>query len=148
MTDQEIAEKAATRFNEGYNCAESVALAFQEAWGDREEIFPRMASAFGGGIGRQGSVCGALIGGLLALNLKHGRRSLADEKLPLYNLAAEFYRRFEETAGSTLCRELTGCDLTTEAGRRKFKEEKIHETRCSGLVSESCLILNRLLAEN
>ena len=71
-----------------YNCCQAVVIPFAESLGlDREVIF-RTAAQFGGGM-RRASVCGAVIGGLMALGLlEAGDRT-----------AVEFQRRFREQAG-------------------------------------------------
>jgi len=67
-----LCEKAVARFLEGYNCAQSVLLTMFEHWNDENELIPRIATGFGGGIGRCGSVCGALTGGVMALGIEYG----------------------------------------------------------------------------
>ena len=59
------AERAKTLFQQGYNCAQSVAVAFAPEMGLSEETAARLASAFGGGMGRMREVCGAVSGMLL-----------------------------------------------------------------------------------
>jgi len=67
-----LCEKAVTRFLQGYNCAQSVLSTMFEYWNGKNELIPKIATAFGGGIGRCGSVCGALTGGVMALGIKYG----------------------------------------------------------------------------
>ena len=45
-------EKAGALFLEGYNCAQSVVLAFADEMGIPKETAARIASSFGGGLGR------------------------------------------------------------------------------------------------
>ena len=67
-----FSEKAVSLFNEGFNCAESVLMSMQEFLG--LEMNPTVATGFGADIGRKGSVCGAVTGVILAINLKYGRK--------------------------------------------------------------------------
>ena len=53
-------EKAANNFREGYNCAQSVLLAFANQVGLKEDEALKLASSFGGGMGRLREVCGAV----------------------------------------------------------------------------------------
>ena len=53
-------EKAANNFRDGYNCAQSVLLAFADKIGLENEEALRLASSFGGGMGRLREVCGAV----------------------------------------------------------------------------------------
>ena len=54
--------KAAELFLGGYNCAQSVAVAFCDVTGLEEKFAARMVSSFGGGMGRIREVCGAVSG--------------------------------------------------------------------------------------
>ena len=68
INEEEASKIAASHFRDGYICAESVLMAMQEIW--HMEKRADIATAFGAGIGRQGSVCGAVTGGIIAINLK------------------------------------------------------------------------------
>jgi C_GCAxxG_C_C family probable redox protein len=76
----------------------------------------KAASAFGGGIGRMGSACGALIGGTMAFSLLYGRshedrqegyrsgRPKSGEKLAVLN--TKLAGKFKEEYGSFLCDDI------------------------------------------
>jgi C_GCAxxG_C_C family probable redox protein len=98
-----------------------VLLAVSQELGVKNEIIPRIASAFGGGMGGTGAVCGAVVGGLMAIGLEHGRDFESEDRLVAWGLAQEFRRRFEAEMGNIGCRELTGADLTTEEGRKAYR---------------------------
>ena len=89
--------------------------------GVKNEIIPRIASAFGGGMGGTGAVCGAVVGGLMAIGLEHGRDFEVEDRLGAWRLVPEFRRRFEAEMGHIGCRELTGADLTTDEGRKQYR---------------------------
>ena len=99
--------------------------------GVESPLIPRMASAFGGGMGGLGSVCGAVSGAMIAINLVHGRDEPWQPREQLYELARKVYRGFQEEMGSTICRELTGLDLTTPEG--------VQELFSSGVGMRVCL---------
>ena len=65
-------EQAAKLFYEGYNCAQAVAVAYCDKTGLTPEYSAKMASSFGGGMGRMREVCGAVRGTLLVLGLCAG----------------------------------------------------------------------------
>ena len=48
---EERIEKAVEFFKSGYNCSQSVVLAFADMYGFTQEQAARMAASFGGGIG-------------------------------------------------------------------------------------------------
>lgn len=129
-----LSEKAATRFLEGYNCAQSVLLTMFEHWNGENELIPKIATAFGGGIGRCGSVCGALTGGVMALGIKYGTNEPSLEKrLKVYKLAQKFLKSFEKHHGSVLCRELIGYDLCVPEKLEEARRARIFEEKCVNL---------------
>ena len=83
-------------------------------------LIPRVATAFGGGMGGIGSVCGAVAGAMMAIGITHGREEPWQSRDQAYALAQQVYRGFQEEMGSTICRELTGLDLTTPEGLKEI----------------------------
>jgi C_GCAxxG_C_C family probable redox protein len=88
--------------------------------GIESPVIPRVATAFGGGMGGLGSVCGAVTGALMAIGLVHGREEPWQSRDQAYALAQQVYRGFQEEMGSVFCRELTGIDLTTPEGHNEL----------------------------
>jgi len=54
-----IVNKAVDNFKQGYNCSQSVAMAFSDFYGIPEPFMARISASFGGGIGRMRETCGA-----------------------------------------------------------------------------------------
>lgn len=100
--------KAAELFLGGYNCAQSVAVAFCDVTGLEEKTAARMVSAFGGGMGRLREVCGAVSGMFFVLSFLYGYDSPGDDesKKKLYTEVQELAAKFRETCGSIICREI------------------------------------------
>jgi C_GCAxxG_C_C family probable redox protein len=133
-----LSEKAAGLFQEGYNCAQSVLLTMFEHWNGKDEVIPKIATGFGGGIGRCGSICGALTGGVMAVGIKYGTNEPSLEKrLKAYELAQKFYKSFEKQHGSVLCRELIGYDLSVAEELERAREAKIFEEKCVNFVRKA-----------
>ncbi|MBQ7381204.1 MAG: C_GCAxxG_C_C family protein, partial [Clostridia bacterium] len=65
-------QKAREYFLEGYNCAQAVLLAFGDLTELDNETLAKLASPFGGGMGRMREVCGAVSGMLMAKGLVGG----------------------------------------------------------------------------
>ena len=57
---------ASSRFSEGFNCSQSVLVAFAPELGLDADAALRVSAAFGGGMGRLGDTCGAVTGALMA----------------------------------------------------------------------------------
>ena len=144
---ENLAEKAVSFFKEGFNCAESVLMAIQDYLGLEQN--PKLATGFGAGIGRKGSVCGAVTGAILAINLKYGRERLEEDaiKEKAFSKSLEFYKKFEEKMGSAICYDIIKCDLTTEEGQKKFKENNLLEEKCFKCVETAADILLDIFEE-
>ena len=54
--------KARAFFREGWNCCQSVAMAYADVLGLPEKSVAKLASGFGGGFGRLREVCGCVSG--------------------------------------------------------------------------------------
>ncbi|MBU7031631.1 MAG: C_GCAxxG_C_C family protein [Theionarchaea archaeon] len=134
-----------TYSEKGYNCAESALLALSDHMGLSCECIPRIATGFGGGM-MTGNVCGAVSGAIMAFGLKYGRIKGEDSEKAekVDRLIEQLVTRFEEEHGSILCRELTGVNLRTEEGRKKYKTENMHE-KCLDYVVTAVRIAGSLL---
>jgi C_GCAxxG_C_C family probable redox protein len=144
----EIVEKALSYSNIGYNCAESALLAIaKDALEIESDLVPKIATGFGGGISRCGYVCGAVSGAIIGFGLRYGRSNPEELRAKTYNRVVEFYRQFQKKFGSIVCRELSGCDLSTIEGIRKFREENVYERRCRYFVTGAIEIFRSLIDE-
>ena len=139
----QFAEKAANYFKQDYNCAQSVLVTMQEYYGiHKNRLIPKIATAFGGGIGRSGSLCGALTGAIMAIGLKHGTNSTAlVEKEKAYKIALEFYDQFAKTCGSPFCRELIGYNLTDAEDLKRMRKSNVRVKKCTHFVKKAVDIL-------
>lgn len=105
-----MAERAGELFLEGYNCSQSVFLAFSDIYGMEPEMAARLSASFGGGMGRMREVCGAVSGMLLAVGLETGAVEGKDAagKKQNYDMVQQLAAEFREQYGSIICRELLG----------------------------------------
>ena len=130
MDKEKVVEKAKFYAGKGFLCSESVLLAVSDWLGVQSDLIPKIATGFGAGVEGCGSVCGAISGGILALGLKFGRNEPKKQDRPSYWFALELLKRFEREFGHITCRELTDYDFSTEAGLKKYAEEKLWDTKC------------------
>ena len=144
------AEQARTLFRMGYNCAQAVFCAFATDMGLEPEAAARLASSFGGGMGRMRETCGALSGALMALGALRGYSDVDDPaaKSAHYRLVRELAGRFRERNGSMVCRELLKDVKTTPGGEPEPRTPAYYASRpCLRLVGEAAALLDELLAE-
>ena len=69
MTRRDIAME---NFLKGYNCSQSIVLAFKDMLPIDEELLSKMASSFGGGMGRLREVCGSVSGMFMVAGFLYG----------------------------------------------------------------------------
>ncbi len=135
-------------------CSQTTLLAVQEELGQVDKLMIKACAPMAGG-SRVGSLCGALLGGLLAIGIKHGvdYEDLADhDKLvESFNYSREFYKKFEEIAGSRYCPEIIGYDLDIPEEREKWVEtggpKKCAEI-CGKAAREALKLINKDLNKN
>jgi len=138
----ELGKKAAEHFIEGYNCAQSVLLTVFDHYNLTNELVPKIATGFGGGIGRCGSICGALTGGVMAISVIYGTNEpLMKKRLKAYETARKFYEQFEAQNGSVLCKELIGFDLSIPEQRDKAAKTNAFEEKCTVFITKAVEIL-------
>ena len=65
-------EKAMALFEEGYNCAQAVFLAFEDLHGFDRHTAAALSSSFGGGMGRLREVCGTVSGMFMVAGVLYG----------------------------------------------------------------------------
>lgn len=139
-----LTEAAVSRFDQGYNCSQSVFSAFAPQFGIPEDLALRLASPFGGGVAREGQICGAVTGALMALGAGRGA-DLPAKKEETYRLAQELLRAFESLHGTLICRELIGADLRSPEGWKQAKQKGVFTTICPVLVRDAVEIAQKLV---
>ena len=151
MINENHAERARQLFFEGYNCAQAVLCAFSDVTGYDMETSARMASSFGGGMGRLRQTCGAVSGAALVLGIVKGYDDPADNeaKKQHYALVREFAEKFKEKNGSINCGELLKmASLKAETGGAPEERSKEYYQKrpCPELVYDAALILDEMLS--
>ena len=144
------AELARDLFLQGYNCSQSVVCAFCDVTGLELDDAARMASSFGGGLGRLREVCGTVSGVALVLGVVRGYADPKDyaAKKAHYTLVQEFARRFREANGSIVCRELLKGIGATEGGAPEARTEEYYRKRpCPNLAYCAAEILDEMLKD-
>lgn len=140
-------EETLSNFRNDFNCAQSVFGAFAPHNGlDLNKAF-KIASGFGGGMGRSGRTCGAVTGAYMVIGLKNGMGINKDQdaKDKTYQVVNDFSNKFQEKNGSMMCREILGCDITTPEGREYFDKNELLEKKCFQCVKSAAEILEDIL---
>ena len=140
---------AAELFLKGYNCAQSVMVAFCDVTGLEKDFAARMASSFGGGMGRMREVCGAVSGMLMVAGLLYGYEDPGDDvsKKAHYTLVQELSRQFREEVGSIVCREILK-NPPSDPTPSPRTEEYYKKRPCARMVYLAASILDRYIEEH
>ncbi len=144
MTKREIGENY---FKQGYNCSQSVVLTFIDEIGLDKEKALMISSSFGGGMGRQREVCGAVSGMLIVLGAIKGYYKVDNhtEKAEYYALIQNLCNKFKEINGSIICRELLGLSAPSNPTPEKRTDAYYKKRPCASLVGDAVEILENYL---
>ncbi len=143
--------RARELFESGWNCAQSLLLAFTEETGLDEKTAARLASSFGGGMGRLREVCGALSASFMVLGLIYGDYPPDDggQKAAHYMRVQELAAVFRERRGTLLCRELLGKPEGADHYVPSARTPEYYAARpCAAIIEEAAGALAAYLREN
>lgn len=144
-------ERAVELFLEGCNCAQAVFVAFADLVGVDEPLALRLSSSFGGGVGRQREVCGAVSGMCMVLGALYGYDDVKDptKKAEHYARVQQLCGAFKEMYGSIVCRELLGAKRADDAPTPTPRDAEFYRTRpCARFVGAAADLLGAYIAEN
>ncbi len=141
------AELSISYHRKGFNCCQCVAAAFEDLTGlDRQRCMD-LCAGFGSGAGT-GELCGALVGGIMALGLL----TPVDQAEPVASkqrtlaLSKELEKRFQERYGHLRCQDLL-------ANRLKSNEKSPASVRlgltkhCDIMIVSAVELVEEILAE-
>ncbi len=147
---EERGQRARSYFTQGYNCAQSVVLAYSDIMGVDSQILATLSAPFGGGMGRLREVCGAvsgmvMIAGALVPANDPSQRSAKTENYKLVQLLAEEFRRENR---SIICRELLGLTQIKDDPTPSPRTPEYYKKRpCADLVAMAAEIVGRNINE-
>ena len=141
--------KAAELFLQGYNCAQAITVAFCDVTGWEPEFAAKMASSFGGGMGRQREVCGAVSGMLMVAGILYGYDKPGDDeqKHQHYQLVQDLCGAFKEQIGTIICREILD-NPPADPNPSPRTAEYYAERPCARMVFLAAQILEAYILEH
>ena len=143
-------ERAGNLFMEGYNCSQSVVLAFCDDMGVSREAALRMSSAFGAGIGGMREVCGTVSGMLMVIGFYYGYSDPGnfEAKKELYARVQKLADSFAEENGSIICRELLHLDKGVRPQAQERTAEYYKKRPCPELCAMAARFVDEYMEEN
>jgi len=142
-------ESAVFSFNNGFNCCQSVLLAYCQEFGLDSQVASKLSTGFGGGMGRMAGVCGAVTGAFIVLGLKYGKMRAEDNepKQKTYKLVRKFAEKFKARNDSIICKDILECDISTPQGLRIAREKALFSKVCPKFVQDAAEILEEMLRD-
>ena len=141
-------EKAVNSFRNGYNCAQSVLLTFAGKIGLTDDEALRLASSFGGGMGRLREVCGAVSAMFMIAGFLKGYTEPDNDiaKANHYKLIQDLATEFKSKYGTIICRELLGLDGTEFSPVPSVRTDEYYKERpCEAFIRCSAMIVEEEL---
>ena len=125
MTPEERGKRAEELFLSGYNCPQSVALAFADLSGMDADELAKTVSGFGGGICRMREMCGAVSGMMFILGRLEGYSSPEDDagKTALYTTGQQLIRSSQQLMGMTVISALISSASPAVRNLRSLRQE-------------------------
>ena len=137
-------ERAIALFLDGCNCPQAGFGAFADLFGIEDKMALRLSSSFGGGLGREREVCGAVSGMCMAAGALYGYDDVKDpvQKAAHYARFQELCGKFREMYGSIICRELLGAKRADDSPNPTPRDAEFYRTRpCARFIGACADIL-------
>lgn len=144
--ENQLAKKAITYFDGGFNCSESMLKAYLDEY-KKDPKLGSAASGFGGGIGGKGITCGAVSGAVIAIGLDYNRQNSEDKELygKVRENSRELIEEFAKIHCSSNCKDLQPYDLATMEGREKLHGDPAVMAKCRAYLASSSELLVKAL---
>lgn len=144
-------EIAMELFEEGYNCAQSVFLAFEDMYEMDRKTALKLSSSFGAGMGRLREVCGSVSGMFMVAGMLYGYDDpkATDVKTAHYARIQELAADFEAQNRSIVCRELLELNVKKQEPTPEARTEEYYKKRpCKELVGMAAEIMEQYVVAN
>lgn len=138
--------RAVSFFEEGYNCSQAVFMAYSDIYGIEKETAAKLASSFGGGMGRLREMCGAVSGMFLLLGLKYPFIDTKDKasKNANYKAVQKLANEFKTEMGSYICADLLKIKHVPQNPESSERNEAYYKLRpCAKCVANAARIIGK-----
>ncbi len=129
------AEFAEQQHSKGANCAQAIALAYQDLVPIEPQHLYRAAEGFGGGMGQLQETCGLLTGLYIVMGFlfSDGNLEKGQSKLQTYEKIRALHAAFKQEFGAVNCLEL-------------LNGEKPNFIKCKDKHAKACKVFEEVLA--
>ncbi len=142
-------ERACANFTKGYNCSQSVFMAYADLFGLDEEFAAKIAAPFGGGVGRMREVCGTVSGMALCAGFITPCTAPDNKvKMANYKEVQEMAEEFRAKNHSIVCRELLGLAASQKLSPKPEERTAAYygQRHCLQFVGDAARIVGERIA--
>ena len=126
MTD--LATTALEYYESGLYCSQAVIGTFCDKYGMDTDTAFKISCGLNSGC-RCSDICGAVSGAILVIGLKYGsEQQVCNAKTEV------FVDAFNSRNGDLICRNILGCDISTQEGKQEFINKGLFDSICSNMV--------------
>lgn len=138
-------KKIKDMFAQGFDCAQVISYAIAKDLNLDTEMALKSSAAFGAGM-FEADLCGAYIGGLIALGLKYSHHKSGDEeaKGKMISKIFQYKEEFAKLKKHNKCSDILGYNLTLPEETKIIEEKNLLMTICPNLVKNVIEIVEKL----
>ncbi|MDD6210363.1 MAG: C-GCAxxG-C-C family protein [Bacteroidales bacterium] len=148
---EERVSRAINYFNDGYNCAQSVFMAYADLFGLSSELAKSISSSFGGGIGRLRETCGTVSAMAMLSGLKYPSSDPQNQvtKTKNYSITRIMAKEFTDKYETLKCRDLLKLPANKkESATPSERTPEYYAKRpCARFVEHAARITAKMLKE-
>jgi C_GCAxxG_C_C family probable redox protein len=124
-------------------------MALAKCQGVEDPLFPRIATGFGAGVGRNGEICGAITGAVMGLSIRYGRDRVdpRESRKPYWH-SIELLKRFRAEHGEIRCSALLRLDLAKTEDFDEFHRRDLWKNSCIRFILSATCIAHDIIEEN
>ena len=139
--------KAEQEFEKGFNCSQAVLSVYCEQFGLDRNTALRLSAAFGGGVNKNGEICGVVSGAIMFIGLKYGR-IIADDQDAIEKTEKQtnkFITEFKKRNKFLKCKDLLGYDFSVESEKEFIKTNDLTKELCPKFVKDAVEIFEEII---
>lgn len=147
---KERTKRAVELFKQGYNCSQSVVMAYADLYDIDINTVAKLATSFGGGMGRLREVCGAVSGMFIVLGLEYPFIDTKNKasKNENYKKVQETAAEFKTAMGSIICADLLNLKRGAQHYESADRTKEYYATRpCAKCVAKAAEITAKNITE-
>jgi len=145
---EERVEQAVQNFQAGFNCAQSVFLAYSDVFELDLEMAKRMTVSFGGGVGRMREICGTVSAMAMLAGFKYPVIDINDQEARTknYTMVQKMSDIFKSNHQTIICRELMPDSEIKSDPAPSLRTSDYYKRRpCSKYVADAARIAGQML---